>query len=290
MLAWTVYPIVMGSGILLFFFMGGREIDVMVAAYVSIIMGALFVTYFEWRIPYRSEWWPKQAEVAQDAVFMACIQGMLPKLLSLGLGIFFLSKAQGVVEGASEWWPGDWPVPLQMLLMMMVADGFRYWLHRWAHEWELLWRFHAVHHAPHKLYWLNVGRFHPVDKSLQFLFDTLPFIILGVSQEVLALYAVCYAMNGFFQHSNVDLRLGFFNYVISGPELHRWHHSKWKKESNHNYGNNLILWDVIFGTWYLPVGKVVGELGLVNRSYPDTFLEQMASPFTPGLDKQGVSE
>ena len=289
-LAWTVYPVVMGSGILLFSFLSREEIDVMLASYVSIIVGALLVTFFEWRLPYRQEWLPDRTEMTQDAVYMALIQGALPKLLSLGFGILVLSQVQGAGEGSGEWWPGHWPVPFQMLLMMVVADGFRYWLHRWAHEWEPLWRFHAVHHAPHKLYWLNVGRFHPIDKSLQFLFDTLPFMILGVSQEVLALYIVCYAINGFFQHSNVDLHLGFFNYVISGPELHRWHHSKWKEESNHNYGNNLIIWDVMFGTWYLPSGRKVGDLGLVNRNYPVSFLRQMASPFTPGLDKQGISE
>ena len=81
-------------------------------------------------------------------------------------------------------------------------------MHRWAHEWEPLWRFHAVHHAPHKLYWLNVGRFHPIDKGLQVFLDTLPFLLLGVGEDVLALYVVCYAINGFFQHCNIDVRLG----------------------------------------------------------------------------------
>jgi sterol desaturase/sphingolipid hydroxylase (fatty acid hydroxylase superfamily) len=175
-----------------------------------------------------------------------------------------------------------------MLSMMALADGLRYWLHRWAHEWELLWRFHAVHHAPQKLYWLNVGRFHPVDKGLQVLLDTLPFLLLGVSEDVLAFYVVCYAINGFFQHCNIDVRLGILNYMISGPELHRWHHSMVKHESNHNYGNNLIIWDLLFGTWHLPPERMVRDLGLVNRAYPSAFLQQMTAPFLSGADKQTV--
>ncbi len=133
---------------------------------------------------------------------------------------------------------------------------------------------------------MNVGRFHPIDKALQFVFDALPFIALGVNEEVLSLYFVWYAVNGFFQHSNVDVRLGFLNYLVSGPELHRWHHSMWKKESNHNYGNHLIVWDIVFGTRYLPQDRAVGALGLLNRRYPSGFAEQMTAPFVPHLDER----
>ena len=50
--------------------------------------------------------------------------------------------------------------------------------------------------------------FHPIDKSLQFMADALPFIILGVGPAVLSLYFLLYAVNGFFQHSNCRVRLG----------------------------------------------------------------------------------
>ena len=108
------------------------------------------------------------------------------------------------------------------------------------------------------------------------------------ADDELGLYVVCYALNGFFQHCNVDIRLGILNYLISGPELHRWHHSMVKEESNHNYGNNLIIWDRLFGTWYLPTEREVQELGLDNRAYPTTFLKQMTVPFIPRADKQTV--
>jgi sterol desaturase/sphingolipid hydroxylase (fatty acid hydroxylase superfamily) len=185
-------------------------------------------------------------------------------------------------------WPDGLPLAVQVILMLLVAELGRYWLHVAAHN-TGLWRLHAVHHSVQKLYWLNVGRFHPLEKGLQFLFDALPFIVLGVGEEVLALYFVFYAVNGFFQHSNVDARYGVLNYVISSGELHRWHHSKLIEESNHNYGNNLIVWDLLFGTWYLPKDRRVGELGLLNRRYPMSFLEQLKAPLKAGLDKEGSS-
>ena len=109
--------------------------------------------------------------------------------------------------------------------MLAMADFLRYWLHRAFHRFPFMWAFHAVHHSPHRLYWLNVGRFHPLEKAVQYLADALPFALLGVSPEVLSAYLVFYAINGFFQHSNCRVRLGPLNYIVAGPELHRWHHS-----------------------------------------------------------------
>ena len=169
--------------------------------------------------------------------------------------------------------------------MILIADFFRYWLHRLCHEWLPLWRLHAVHHSPHKLYSMNVGRFHPLEKSIQFIFDALPFIILGITQDVLALYFLFYSVNGFFQHCNIKIYLGPLNYIISGPELHRWHHSMIIKESNKNFGNNLIVWDLLFGTWYLPKVGCVEKLGLINRNYPLGLIKQLKSPFINGLDQ-----
>ncbi len=58
------------------------------------------------------------------------------------------------------------------------------------------------------------------------------------------------------------------------------------RESNHNYGNNLIVWDLLFGSWFLPRDRKVGDLGLINRAYPLGFFSQMITPLTPRLDKQ----
>ena len=38
--------------------------------------------------------------------------------------------------------------------------------------------------------------------------STFLALALGVREDVLSLYFVWYAVNGFFQHSNVDVRLG----------------------------------------------------------------------------------
>ncbi|NJL17723.1 MAG: sterol desaturase family protein [Nitrospira sp.] len=257
----------------------------LLSTYLPVTMGTLLIIWLERQMPYRDSWKPSGKEVAEDSAFLALVHVLWPKLLAMGVAYLLFDIWNGKDWPPHAWWPREWPVPIQALMMALMVDSTRYWLHRLSHEWGPLWRFHAVHHSPHRLYALNVGRFHPVDKGLQFVLDSLPFIILGVPPAVLSLYFVFYAVNGFFQHSNVDVKLGWLNYLMSGPELHRWHHSMWAQESNNNYGNHLIVWDWLFGTRYLPSDREVEMLGLINRQYPTAFMQQMAAPFHPGLDK-----
>jgi len=283
----SAYPAVMALAFAVHFALHRTSgTNVVVSAYVAATLGAAAVTLLEFVIPYERSWQPKWNDVKNDLAFMVAVQMLLPVALSMGVAVTLLRWAKEFQLSAVALWPAHWPVAAQVVLMLLSAELLRYWLHVASHNTELLWRLHAVHHSPKKLYWLNVGRFHPIEKALQYLFDALPFVVLGVAEEILALYFVFYAVNGFFQHSNVDARYGILNYVVSGAELHRWHHSKLVEESNRNYGNNLIVWDLVFGSWFLPVGKKVGELGLVNPAYPEDFLSQMATPLTPGLDKR----
>jgi len=285
-LTWAVYPAVMAVSLVLYYGLIHYGVSMPLSSFIAAIIGGLgLITLFEIVLPYRKEWLPNRSEIKTDIVFMLLIQVVLPKLLTIFAAVYLVSFIEAYGLQLTNFWPHDWPVWVQMLLLMLSSDFFRYWLHRASHEWIPLWRLHAVHHSVQKLYWLNVGRFHPIDKSLQFICDTLPFILLGVSEEVLTLYFVVYSIKGFFQHSNVDTRLGWFNYIISGPELHRWHHSKTIKESNSNYGNNLIVWDILFGTFFLPKDREVANLGLLNRDYPSGFLQQMKTPFIKGIDK-----
>ncbi len=286
LLAWTAYPGVMLVSLILFYALTAWGVNLTISSYVAVVVGGFgLVTFLELALPYRREWLPNWSEVKTDFVFMVVVQVLLPFLLSIAATTWLVDAIAAKGWNVRGLWPQSAPIWLQMLLMMAAADLLRYWLHRASHTLIPLWRLHAVHHSVHRLYWLNVGRFHPLDKSLQFLFDALPFIVLGVSKDVLALYFVAYAINGFFQHSNVAVKLGWLNFIISGPELHRWHHSKTIAESNTNYGNNLIIWDLVFGTYLRPKDREVAELGLLNPEYPMEFLEQLKAPFIKGIDK-----
>lgn len=286
-LTWSAYPSVMLASLVIYFALASRGVDLGISSNIAATIGGFgLVTLLEIAIPYRREWLPSWSDLKVDFLFMVLIQILLPYLLTILSVAWLVDLVASNGWNLSGYWPRHYPIGIQMLLMMFAADFLRYWLHLASHTYGPLWRIHAVHHSVQKLYWFNVGRFHPFDKSLQFVCDVLPFIFLGVAKEVMTLYFVVYAVNGFFQHSNVDAKLGWFNYLVSGPELHRWHHSKTIQESNNNYGNNVIVWDILFGTYFLPKDRKVADLGLLNRNYPMGFFEQIKAPFLHGIDKE----
>ncbi len=284
-LPFIAYPSVIFIGLFMQSTILNSGAGLQISTYIAILLGVICIVLLEWSIPYRDEWRPTVEEVKTDAIFAILVQIVLPKILGFLVAITLLNYLPAHGLTIQYIWPHEAPLIIQVVLMMVSAEFLRYWLHRAAHSWSFLWRLHAVHHSPDKLYWLNTTRFHPFEKAIQFLFDALPFIVLGVNAEVLSVYFVFYALNGFFQHSNINLRMGLLNYIISSAELHRWHHSEEAKISGQNYGNNLIIWDMLFGSRYLPKDRQVGELGLINKSYPKSFFEQMKTPTTPGVDK-----
>ena len=277
------YPVVIVLGFALYMSLTRAGWHVTAASYVAALVGVVLIAAHEIKLPYRQDWRPPAKDVRADALFIIVVQVALPFLLAITLVIALAGALRASGLTIDSFWPHDLPVVAQVAMMLLAADFLRYWLYRTFHRFTAMWRLHAVHHSPTQLYTFNVGRFHPIEKSVQYAVDTLPFALLAVSQEVLAAYFVFYALNGFFQHSNCRVNLGPLNYIVSGPELHRWHHSRLARESNKNFGNNLIVWDKLFGTRFLPKDRGVETIGLRNRQYPAGFFVQMKSPFIRGL-------
>lgn len=249
------------------------------APYAAAAVGAPFVILAEHAAPYRRSWWPDRHDLVADGLYMAVVQLMVPVGLAW-IAVWSTQRALSHSVLVLAIWPVSWPIWAQLVAKIVIGDFFRYWLHRAAHRWPPLWRLHAVHHAPAKLYTTNVFRFHPLEKALQFFCDSLPFILVGIGPEVLGYYFVFYAMSGLLQHSNCDVRLGWLNYLVSGPEVHRWHHSRRPAESNHNFAHSFVVWDLLFGTYYRPRRRQVGDLGLDgDRAYPARFVPQLLAPF-----------
>lgn len=252
------------------------------AAVVALVnaVTALVVGILERSLPYRATWNRSHDDVKTDVLHL--VFGMLPipalfraaTLGALTAGAVFLAARVG-----RPLWPSHWPLAVQLLLALVVAEFGQYWVHRMSHERTALWRLHSVHHSVERLYWLNAGRFHPLDTLLQHAAEVAPLVLLGANEHVLALFTVFTSANGLLRHANIDMRMRALSWVLSTADLHRWHHSREVEESNANYGANLIVWDVIFGTRRVPAGDGPPVLGLNAPNFPRTFLAQLAAPF-----------
>jgi len=279
-LPWLIYPAVMTLAFALFALLQWGGASLVISTYVPVLATAGLVTVLEAALPHRAEWRPSSGEFRTDVKFMVVVQLAFPPLMGFLFTYALIRPAAALDLPISRIWPHAWPIWIQAVVMVLVVDFLRYWLHRAAHENATLWRLHAVHHSVEQLYWVNTGRFHPLEKALQMSLDSLPFLLMQVDARVLALYYLAYATNGFFQHCNIRLRYGILNYVVGSAETHRWHHSRVPTESNANYGNTVIVWDLLFGTWYLPKEREIAELGLQDQGYPKSFLGLMRAPFS----------
>lgn len=278
---WATYPSVILLGLVShpFFVMLGCSSSL--AAGLSVAAGGVLLLLFERYLPYRRDWTPSRTDVAVDSLYLALVQGALPTGLSLALAFWLMPRLPSrIAVSLHSIWPHDWPVVGQLALIILTSDLLRYGLHVAAHRVTFLWRFHALHHAPTKVYWLNAGRFHPVEKLLQYFLDVAPFLVLGVANEVITIFLVFYSLNALLQHSNTLMRLGVLNYVLSTAELHRWHHARDLGERPVNYGNNTILWDWLLGTRFLPDVEVT-TVGAEDSSSSPSHLGQLIEPLVP---------
>ncbi len=222
-----------------------------------------------WRPTFRDNFYP------DIVIFITNNVLLVSPLVQALLATFAVSLAGGGLGV----WPGHWPLWLQLPLALLVAEFGNYWFHRATHEVPFLWRFHRLHHSPSRLYWLNATRFHYLDVTLLSTTGLVPLLVLGVGPEVVVLHTVFSMFHGYWQHANTHQRLGLLNYLMSGPELHRWHHNLDRRDANSNYGSNLIVWDLVFGTFRWPAEEPrLYNIGIDDPNYPRTPLAQMLDP------------
>ncbi len=240
-----------------------------------------WVAALERWLPRHRDWNRAQGDLLADVLYLPTSLVVGGALSALWSGLYLHAQIRLQAAVGSPVWPGAWPLALQVVLACVLAELFAYWAHRWMHVVPFLWRFHAVHHSPKRVYWLNAARAHPGEHVFRGFLSGIPLAVAGAPPEVLAYVMVIARMAGLFQHANVDFALGPFAWIFSIGELHRWHHSAEKAEADHNFGDTFIFWDTVFGTRHLPAGAPapvrVGLDGL--DAFPTTWWAQMAAPF-----------
>ena len=169
------------------------------------------------------------------------------------------------------------PVWLQLMEIYILGDFVGYWTHRLFHRGKW-WPFHAVHHSSEDLDWLGSVRVHPVNDLVDKFAQVTPFLLLGFNPLAAASSAIFFTFYAIFLHANVNWDFGPLRAVIATPVFHRWHHSKDREAWDKNFAGLLPLWDILFGTFYMPKGKVPENFGICEPM-PKGFLGQLWEPF-----------
>lgn len=184
-------------------------------------------------------------------------------------------------------WPGDWPLWSQVLLAGAVMDLGLYAMHRASHATGLLWRLHAIHHSPERVYWLNGGRRHPLSALVLAGPGLIVLLGLGATPIAVGAWMSFMSVHLAFQHANLDYTLGPLRRWLAVGEMHRFHHQRDFEEAQVNFGEVLLLWDRMFGTFHQePRSPGAGEVGLRDDDLPAGYLGQLAWPFLRGEGRE----
>ncbi len=169
------------------------------------------------------------------------------------------------------------PIWLQAIQIYVLVDFFAYWTHRLFHRGRW-WPFHAVHHSSEDLDWLGSLRVHPVNDLINKLAQASPVLLLGYNPAVTLSTAPVFTLFAIFLHANVNWDFGFLRGVIASPVFHRWHHSKDREAWDKNFAGLLPVWDILFGTYYMPPGRYPENFGICEPM-PESYLGQLWEPF-----------
>ena len=134
------------------------------------------------------------------------------------------------------------------ILLFLATDLVWYWYHRFGHSVNLFWATHIVHHQSDDFNYTAAARitvFQAVARGL--FWSVLP--IIGFKAEMITVLLLIHGTYPFFTHTQLVGKLGWLEYIIVTPSHHRVHHSSNLEYLDKNFGDMLIVWDKIFGTY-----------------------------------------
>ena len=148
------------------------------------------------------------------------------------------------------------------VLTFVIIDLVFYIYHRISHRVNFLWAIHMSHHSSQEMNFAVSFRqawFGPISKIPFFM--VMPLI--GFDPTMIAVAGVISTLWGIVGHTQIIGKLGPLEWIFNTPSHHRVHHGSNAEYIDKNYGNLLIIWDRLFGTFEPEKDQV--KYGLVNN-------------------------
>ncbi len=192
--------------------------------------------------------------------------------------------------GAGDFWqlPELTVTVLFTLVLFLVEDFSRFFVHYLYHKVPLFWRFHAIHHSATILTPMTLYRIHWAEMLVNsirsllvigfvsamfiYFFDNgiHPYTVFGAT-----ITAFLFNMAGSnLRHSSVWLGFGYFERWVVSPAQHQIHHSVAPEHMDKNFGATLAVWDRLFGSLTMSQNTKVEGYGLAGKAVEQRFLSQ----------------
>jgi sterol desaturase/sphingolipid hydroxylase (fatty acid hydroxylase superfamily) len=214
--------------------------SIMLPLYVGMILTEFFIT--KWRMRRSAKYrWNHRDGVANVLISSLNLTYSIIAGVLLPLGIFLLlyehCRLFTLPHNAWGW-----------VAAFLIHDLIYYTDHRISHRTGLFWAFHSVHHSSREFNFTVAARGFFLDGIItQPLYYLMP--VLGMSPLMILGITVVKSLFGIFNHTRLIGRMGWLEYVLCTPSNHRVHHGTEAKYLDRNYGQVLILWDFLFGSY-----------------------------------------
>jgi sterol desaturase/sphingolipid hydroxylase (fatty acid hydroxylase superfamily) len=144
------------------------------------------------------------------------------------------------------------PYPAQFAAAILLLDLLHYAVHRSLHIFPWLWRIHRIHHSDPDFDVSTAVRFHPVEVLLYRSAYLGCIALIAPPAAAVAVAELHASFLNVASHANVRLpaRLeALLSKVLVTPSVHRVHHALDAAWHNRNFGQSLIIWDRLLGTF-----------------------------------------
>jgi sterol desaturase/sphingolipid hydroxylase (fatty acid hydroxylase superfamily) len=217
-----------------------------------------------------------------------CFGGLAELYIHMGAGLAFGPRAAAMTTAVLSGYGAAARLPLwaQGLAVIVAMDFVQYWLHRLFHG-RTLWPFHAIHHSAEDLDWTTTYRIHPVNLAIYSAGALALVRLIGFAPAAFLIISPFNLVIGPLVHANLNWTFGPFRYVLASPVYHRWHHVKDPAVHNRNFAPTFPVWDLMFGTFYMPKGVLPADYGV--EGVPSHFLAQLIYPFRVIAERIGRS-
>jgi sterol desaturase/sphingolipid hydroxylase (fatty acid hydroxylase superfamily) len=165
----------------------------------------------------------------------------------------------------------------QAAIAILLADFLTYWKHRMMHVVPWLWHAHAVHHSSTEMDWLSSTRVHPFDDLIERVVQSGAIMLIGIRADAVLTVLPLLLFFVLITHANVNWSYGWLRWIIVSPAFHRWHHDMGSEGRDRNFAGILALWDLLFGTYYMPKGRQPESLG-THDPLPESLPGQLVYP------------
>ncbi len=147
-----------------------------------------------------------------------------------------------------NWWT--------FILLLIGVDFIFYWVHRWGHALNIMWAAHSPHHSAEEMNFFVALRASVTQRLCSFLFFW-PLALIGFRPFDIYMMAGIHLFIAFLHHTEFIGKLGWFEKYFTTPSHHRVHHGVNFAYLDKNFGEFLIVWDKMFGTFAEEEEKVV---------------------------------